>query len=360
MYSFQLDIAGGDTGMTDDEMRRLIDRRLPHSMNDADWGLLVDEGYLDELRSIDEPAETLANAAQHLMRVWRHHEESTEPHQRRAPVTAPDPDPQAAGDVPLPREVALAKVMAIRAAQEDGVRSFRHEILADRLLAAGMYRGAVYADEWIEQQWQQEMATLDSHDTEGDPLPILVFAHWPPDGKGVSKLRVAPGGVLDRLRQVAEHLATTYHWELAVAAVFVLVPIVPVIKTLTVQVNPRQDIPALTRVTMTIDPALTPTEVADAYRKVRRQVVAKFPREIDEQFLWLAVFVTGRPAGETYSDQMAVWNEWFPQWAYGDVQKFGRDYRRALQRLLQSPYQRPSERNGSTDDYTSYHDTEKA
>jgi hypothetical protein len=343
---------------TDDEMRRLIDRRLPHPMDDADWDLLVDDGYPDELRSSDEPAEVAANAAQHLMRVWRHHEESTAPHERRESRTVSEPDPRAAGQVVLPRKVALARVIADQAAQDEEVRSFRHDILADQLLAGGIYRGAVYPDEWIERQWQQEMATLDATGTQGDPLPLLIFARWPPDGRGVGRLRVVPGGVLDRLRQVAERLATMYRWEPAIAAIFVLAPILPVVKTLTVQVDARQDIPALTRVIMTIDPASTPTEVADAYRQARRQVVAKFPREMDERHLWLAVFASGRSPGESYGDQMAVWNDRYPQWAYGDVQKFGRDHRRALQRLLQRAYQRPPEGNGTTDDHGPNNDSD--
>lgn len=195
------------------------------------------------------------------------------------------------------------------------------------------------------------------------PQPLLKYAPLPvPDTSGkmhaqpIRTLPVMQGGTLDRLRLLAERAAIRYGWDPVGAVNFILANVTPVVSTLRARVDWHEDIPALTRITLTIDPTATPAEVVHAYRCVRKKIARVFPRAMDSKSQWLAVATLSPIGHRALEERMEIWNSnlfWpsgkpaddddnpYRSWWYDDPQKFGRDRRRAIQRLLHPKYRHP-------------------
>ena len=92
-------------------------------------------------------------------------------------------------------------------------------------------------------------------------------------------------------------------------------------------------IPCLSRITLTIDPALSPRQVESLYRRVRGQVLDGRYRNLTRKHALLAAFTTTL-SGLKLSDQMSKWNARYRQWKYKAVTNFGRDAKTARDRLL--------------------------
>jgi hypothetical protein len=149
------------------------------------------------------------------------------------------------------------------------------------------------------------------------------------------------GGVLDRLRQISEYLATFYGWKPSLATAFVLTGLVPLVAPITTEVRTggTERTTARARITLTVDPTATPKEVADAYRSFRWNVLGR--RRYSPQnrkHLSLAVFTCTQPAEEPWAVRLRAWNARYPQWCYGNKANFWRDCRRAEDRLLRRQF----------------------
>ena len=94
------------------------------------------------------------------------------------------------------------------------------------------------------------------------------------------------------------------------------------------------------RITITVDPTVTPDDVADAYRQARSHFVdPKKARTQDTKRLALAVFCDRGPTDESWSQTLKRWNKRLPDWRCrsDDVFNFHRHASAARQRLLQPP-----------------------
>ena len=146
---------------------------------------------------------------------------------------------------------------------------------------------------------------------------------------------VAAGGVLDELRVVSDRLARRHTWTPAQATTFVLTGNTPLVSPLRVKVQ-SSHIPALSRLVLTVDPAISPRELAEHYRQARQQFVGKRHRSMSEKHTTLVTFMNTRPPKETYARSMTAWNRKYPKWKYKAVSNFGRDVKTARKRLLGS------------------------
>lgn len=160
-----------------------------------------------------------------------------------------------------------------------------------------------------------------------------------PDTGGMREVRHMTGttGVLERLRQLSQDLATTYGWDAADAARFVLTGLPPRITLITEQMLIDEEIPARSRIILTIDPTVVPADVVDYYQEVRKQVLGRRYRKLSNKHLELVRFAASR-RGETGEQCKTAWNEWcakkHPTWKYRHTSNFLRDWRRAQQHLL--------------------------
>jgi hypothetical protein len=97
------------------------------------------------------------------------------------------------------------------------------------------------------------------------------------------------------------------------------------------------------RITLEIDPAVSPSEVAEFYRQARKEVITGRHRTLSEKHLQLAQFITSRPEDELWTERLTAWNDAYPQWSYDAalIKNFMRDCSRARERLLHPDYLNP-------------------
>jgi len=156
-----------------------------------------------------------------------------------------------------------------------------------------------------------------------------------PDSDEIREIPTAMNGTLEALRQLSERLAKEYAWTAADATLFVLTNHPPEIRPLTSTSQPKQ-LPALSRIVLTIDPALSPQEVAEHYRQLRQEIMPARHRDLSEKHLQLAAFSGTHPRLGTWQQKMVEWNSNHPDWKYKEASNFAHDCLQARRRVLRS------------------------
>lgn len=248
---------------------------------------------------------------------------------RRAPLNVRPPyrvTPQPVTSFRGVRNSAIAAIAASRASRLSGVIEFRQQLLAGRLLQDKA------VTRWVTQQLAKEPRPID--------LRFLLFPGRRSSASGSTTERrlVFRGGALDRLRVLGQGLAAAFGWAEEAAVAFVLTGEAPRITDFSAQRVSRQTLPVLSRIVMTVDPALTPRQVAQEYSRLRAQEFAQRHRNLGKRgvhkHVQLARFAYQRPANKTWDEQRQAWNAGRPTWHYAHTSKFKRDCQAALQRLL--------------------------
>ena len=157
---------------------------------------------------------------------------------------------------------------------------------------------------------------------------------------GDSKIcATARGGVLDRLRGVADQLVSYFEWEQRSAVHFILAGEVPPSSRARVQWAPlRKPFPALRRIVLDVSPRLSPEEVKRLFVRVRNEMgggtgTARRSRPLTPRHADLAVFVAERKRGWAWRQVHAEWNRTFPDRPYAALKQFIRDARAAYKRI---------------------------
>jgi hypothetical protein len=245
-------------------------------------------------------------------------------------------------------EDALSDVLAFHAGQDPdriqnpedrslvrslGVAAFRREVLRDRLLPADR------VGEWIQNAARRESTERGApRASRGKPL---LLAYGLPSVSNVLHEVVVPGGALDRLRGISGRLGKFYGWQDAQATVFVLTGVTPKLDALLAEVHFSDPLSARSRIILTIDPKVTPREVADFYRTVRKAEFSRMKR-LSEKHASLAAFEAPQPAERPWKERLRDWNqkcarEKRPQkWRYAErvIGRFKRDCRMAVERIV--------------------------
>ena len=154
------------------------------------------------------------------------------------------------------------------------------------------------------------------------------------------QIAISAGGVLEELARVSDFLSEAYCWTQAQAVLFLLTGETPRLTRIRQAVRYRLP-QALTRITLEIDPTVSPREVAEWYSIVRTEIVGGRHRDQSDKHLKLAEFATTRPVGETWRASKTRWNTAFPTWSYSGVQNFERDAKAAVQRLVEPNFEMP-------------------
>ena len=175
------------------------------------------------------------------------------------------------------------------------------------------------------------------------------LAYATADGKAHRSMPTAADGVLEELRLLSVQLARQFLWAESQATLFVLTGGVPLVNLVGTRVQFRAKLPVLSRITLTIDPTLSPREVADHYARVRRRFTGRRHREITGKHLRLALFAADKTKGSSSKQRMACWNDEHPQWSYSRVTNFARDCAQARRRLLYPDYDSGSLFNSEDD-----------
>lgn len=338
-----------------------------HPVPDALWDYLNERGYVGEVADGAETIEYLIQEARQVIAAGR----------PAMPQTAGnDVARQLAGEAASARIDALSAIFAVWAQHDLEVQRFRERVLPGGLLAWDE------AGPWI---LAQRAATAPGGDADANLLeafarsrpgtPETFVTLWYVAGGKERAVSVDARLSLRDLARLADTLCDRYRWRPALAVMFVLTGVVPEVFVYTGSASIRGGtLPVTTRVTMTLDPALTPEQVAGIYARLRAQIrPSRPPRPLSVKHYRLAQHVgpcvrfgldqpsaITRPGrrprpdpdglartitpvtGWTWTTLRRAWNDQYgtqptadgKTWRYEASPNFIRDAKQALTRLL--------------------------
>ena len=326
-----------------EDIRAALALRLGHEPKEQIWDRLVQEDYVREVWEATAEIDYL----EEKYREFSHIPEVL----LRPPRNATD-----SGTRQIRLQI-LSDLTAKQAATEKSVVTFRRQHLNERLL-----KGEEVV-EWITRHAAEEapasrylrIPVPDGYDlisrnrriivepllSISDTSPVThvgmeLLSYAAPGDQWVRRIPVKYGGVLDRLRMVSEYLARRFPWEEAQASKFVLTGSIPVLSSLRGEIRMAFSQPISSRISMEIDPTLTPEEVAEQYKKLRASLIGARYRSMSEKHLRLAEFYGGdKSEGTTWTALMDKWNNSQDRgWEYDRFESFARDCKQAWQRLM--------------------------
>lgn len=207
-----------------------------------------------------------------------------------------------------------------------GLRAFRRSALGNTPVEAPV--------EWVARHREGDgPPSVVRGDRTGSQAALLQL-FW--SGERV-RCTVAEGGTLASLRRVAQRLAGRYGWDVAQATTFTLTGIRPAVSAIQ-EVGSRVDSGPRWRIVLSIDPAMTPDEVAMAYRRARAEVAGHI-RHLAAKHLHLAAF-TFEHRHLPVQRQLEDWNRQYSAQAgyrYRKRSIFQREAQRARQAVANVP-----------------------
>ena len=335
--------------MTLDKLCQRIEQRLGMPLPPATW---------EAVKQSDMPAKvarwqmTTTEVAE-VVRKWLERGGVSVPGSPDKALTLPT-QAERRSSLTASRRIAVSLLLAREASRDEVVQAFRDSILGGRLIKFGTLERWIQehwesdgpSTTWIEvplsQKWKLEAGTVTVKP------PIRIGNSFPIEGKiMVRTLKyatsdsdtqivkpVAKGGILDQLRFASEHCARLYGWQEGQATIFILTGRMPLIIRCRTTTRIRS-IQATARITLEIDPSLSPKEVGDAYQAARKKIQGR-RRELSAKHITLGQFIAESPDGETLAARMKRWNRKYRMWRYKQVTNFGRDMK-AVERRLMNP-----------------------
>lgn len=316
--------------------RQEIERRLRRPLKEWEWTGLVEEGYEEDLESKVTTLEILIR----------------EQFPQSTPVGKhPLDEPLSVSDPIVKRARVLAKLYARMAEEDPWVQAVRKEIdpatTTDNL------------GSWITRQRYEALGIDDPGEAEvatqsllGSRVPTVTFAN--PEGEDFP---VPTDSLLGEIAQVVERLTGKYPWRADRATRWLVVggpPPMVVNATIGYKIDGISSFDTMavsfvggtdagrrrfvesmqpptdtrTRITLTVDPAITPKEVARLYSAARAPIAPTRVRAIgarlskDEKALALAGFILDQ--SEDWEDPSRdTWNAWLTRWNEGPGRTLG-------------------------------------
>ena len=224
----------------------------------------------------------------------------------------------------------LSELTARQAAAEKSVITFRQQHLSERLLEreevvewitkqasvdgpASRYLRIPIPDGYVPARCDGRIFTEPpltiSVTTSATQIDIEVLCYASPDDQWVRRIPVRHGGTLDGLRVVSNSLARRYSWQGSPSNQLRVDRRQPIAVQLSGWNPNALNQPISSRITMEIDPTLTPGEVAQRYRNIRTRLIGARFRSMSEKHLRLAKFYGGhKEEGTTWVTLMTRWN----------------------------------------------------
>jgi hypothetical protein len=244
------------------------------------------------------------------------------------------------------RQDAISYYVAEQARGDPRVKAYRQTFLEGKLLSIEQ------VEPWIQRQNEQHpyrhavivrlpAGTTPNLDltltpplktvTHFENLERVRFIEYVRFGRsGVQRLPAPRDGPIGALYDLANSLAGTYRWQKAQASGFVLTDLTPDIEDRAVFFEDHE-LGVLARIHMVVDPAYTPSEIAQIYKQQRAQVLRKRGKGLSEKHTQLAILVLHQP--ELDRNTLRNWNLQYPRWAYARIGLFRKEALRAHKRL---------------------------
>jgi hypothetical protein len=302
-------------------IRDSLEKRLGPEAIEAAWGYMVAEGHIAAVECgerdlnwlIDRAMRFLEHAGKFGLISGRPPEMLSEDQRKRVSQ----------------RHHALAILWAKEAEAETDIAAFRKEVLRGKLLRWED------VDDWLKKQAKAD--GLGKREAPGSQTQVLAYAL--PGDAWEHCLPTTVTGVLERLRQISDRLSRDYRWQEAQATIFILTGRIPLVPPAEAKIEREA-------IVLTVDPSLTPRQVANCYRQFKKEILGGGRiKALSLKHLQLAAFAADRPNEESWAKKREAWNRSVPkkEWHYKNDAYFRRDCLQAQRRLL-APLPPPEKR----------------
>lgn len=318
-------------------LRAWVEKSLRRPLPDTAWEFEVTHRYVEEVLDGTEEREDYLDGLRERLRAY-------------GGWSGPAPRKRIEGDPDeLPRRsqsehraVALSAWAFKAASAEPRVRRFRRHRLHGRLL------DPTEVDEWLT-RWRSE-ARVPGKGIDLEWAVPLEDTVWT-----IRKATVRRDGRLAALAELSDRLANRYRWRPGEATTFILTGERPLVFSLASRISLRMgggepigDYDAFSWVQLRLDPTISPEELAEWWREMRRELFGgRRHRPMNERHFALAGWMAERTAETSWEEDRRAWNREYPEWAYSQRSNFQRDATTATRDLLLLELKPPGSQTGS-------------
>ena len=301
-------------------------------LSDDEWTALLGDGTVVDLDQRRKTATTVAEK----VALWRRAHRINE----RIPTSLlSSQERKHASRHRAWHQDAVSDVLAWHAEQKSdyrfGVKQFRNDVLAGRLLEIEQIA------KWVEDHAKRDGRPVAAATVSDGPTTrsVETLAYARPGSEWMHRVAVKAGGTLHQLRAVTNRLKEFYGWDEAQAAAFVLTGRTPLVHSIRATVTTSSPLLVRSRIKLSIDPSTTSREVADYYRRVRKEAFGRI-RRLGEKNARLAAFTARLPDDLALTEQMHRWNcqclAWRkPGWRFRHPSRFITEAQRSVDRLVE-------------------------
>lgn len=295
-------------------------------ISDSEWQHLDARGYVDDAEFTGQD-QVLIDELRALRALYPSAGVAAPSHAHRAPIRVVK-----AGPIEL-----HASHAADDASQSPDVLAFREQHLEGRLLNGGEETDWITGHAGQPSSWPivAPDGTVDGHTRRALPVPT------PNEAGYLRTVWTTASGPLEALRRVSERLADRHGWSTVEAVVFVLTGEPPPGTAISARISQRW--PGPHEVTLRINPAVPPEQVARMYRRARSGDHAVAPaKAMTDRQAALVRFDEEHAGAGTWDDRRLAWNREHPAWTYRARSSFQRAVTKAKRKrsLLTQPRRR--------------------
>jgi hypothetical protein len=328
--------------------REDVEALLGYVLHDRTWQQLEELGFADELAAGRTTPRAVADRVRAFGATYARH---------RLPPVDLGPGLVRGAEQLHARSLAISAWLARAAGEDPRIKAFRRRHLREQLLS----EDAMAA--WVAEQdrrarpadWPVSLALAPDDDASYRAaadvqlarVPYVQFTWMEPTATGWvgGRWPVPVGSVLASLAELAGDLHRKWRWREHEAVAWVLSGIEPYVIAIEGQNAKRSSFnrvlgsyDVLSRITIDVDPVVTPEQLAGWWRGVRHQVLTGRYRPMSDRHLALARFGAGRPESTTWEQDRVAWNREVgaehPDWRYDDRRNYHRDATTGVRRML--------------------------
>lgn len=328
--------------------REAVEAQLGYVLDDRTWQRLEELGHADELAQGQTSPRDVADLLRDLGATWARH---------RLPPMSAEPGLVRGAEQLHARSLAISAWVARAAAQDHKVKAFRRRHLGGELIGEAdiamwvrerdrMSRPA----DWpvsVDLEADENASYRATADVQLASAPHAQFVWIERRGSEWvgGRWPVPRRSVLASLADLAEELHRKWRWREHEAVAWILCGVQPYIIAIDGHSTIRRNFNSvlgsydvLSRITIDVDPVVTPEQLAGWWRGIRRQILDRRYRPMSEKHLALARFGAGQPESTTWDHDRMAWNRRVssdhPDWRYDDRWNYRRDARAAVQRVM--------------------------
>ena len=224
---------------------------------------------------------------------------------------------------------ALSTLYASIADADSRVIALREELLGGDLLEWAEL------ENWITAKRQSDLPLAAHRDPSGGFRQALVTYAVPGD-RSTRSLPIGDDSDLHRLQLLADKLAKPTDWHPAAATTWLLTGVTPAVSPLRVNLRTRSDTSfgARPRIDLSVDPDMTPKEVARVYSTVRRAAFGGRRRSLGRRTLQIVESAMSASPSASMSERHRQWNRDNENDRIADLRTFRKYVNRGVSHLV--------------------------